>query len=175
MTLKYRKYDLPDGGVYLAGIDKKGNICTHSLYYRANPKTEKHSEGFGGSILTFDLEDGSDIKLQGPWNSNSDHFFQSTGVDVRRNIPTVVWLTQKRDVLSSRDVEESDVLYREDEPVFGSFYRELRVAEKYFEDHPEVEKLCITRWSSGGGSGSCTNRERLKEEIKYWKSIGEIV
>ena len=40
------------------------------------------SEGFGGATLSFDLIDGSVLKLKGPWKASAKKMLRATGVDI---------------------------------------------------------------------------------------------
>jgi len=171
----FRKYDLDEGGIYLAGINDEGEICAEALYSRSDPEMVKYSDGFGGRTLTFNLEDGSEIEVQGPWHSNADSFFYSTGIDLRDKHWTAVLLTGE-DIWNKGELPEEEILYKEDSPRLGTYHRGLRIAEKYFRDHPEEDLVCLNHYTSGGASISCFSEwEHIRDQIDYWERIGEIV
>jgi len=58
-------------------------------YVTGNPKEiyvdtgDPESQGFGGAICMFTLEDGTKEQVKGPWHSNSEALFKDTGLDLR--------------------------------------------------------------------------------------------
>lgn len=57
------------------------------------------SQGFGGRRMVFNLTDQNRaVTLQGPWHSNSDAFYENTGVDIRHlhYVQLVVGLSRER-------------------------------------------------------------------------------
>lgn len=118
------------------------------VYARA--RDDKLSNGFGGAILRFPLEDGSVVEVQGPWHGNAGHLFRDTGYDARDKYYTqlIVGLNRHDDLYSVRDV-----IYWEKEKVLGTFER-----------HEAIVKALANRlqrtvyyWSSSesGGCGGC--------------------
>jgi hypothetical protein len=78
--------------IYTKVVDKGGRAWLYPVDV-PNPADHIHvtnssnwdeaGEGYGGSTLTFVLEDGELFKLRGGWHSNSSSFFSATGVDIR--------------------------------------------------------------------------------------------
>jgi hypothetical protein len=56
---------------------------------------DSNSQGYGGSTLTFALEDGSRLDLKGPWHCNSHDLFLDTGLDIRDRHATRVVIAEK--------------------------------------------------------------------------------
>lgn len=180
-----------DDGIWLIGINEKGIECTDDLWYRANPEVQKYSRGLGGSPKSFMLTSGEKVTLQGPWNGNSQSLYEQTGIDLRHKEPSIVVLT-KDDTLSgiqSRElvksirtgvkyeplIDKNDILYADEEVVFGKWHRVLRVAEEYFDSHPEAENICVNDFGWSGSMSACYTRERLQQEILHWRKLGHLI
>jgi hypothetical protein len=145
---RYKRYEDKEGCVWLVAIqeDAACNIYWH------NPR-DKDSQGFAGRTLHFPLEDGSVYEAKGPWHTNSDAFFQKTGIDIRDKHRTFVVL--------SKDIQYQpggycrpimvDVVYKDEAPTIGHFdrYKEL------IKLHPEAK--CYHSQSSGGSSTGWIN------------------
>ena len=84
----------------------------------ARKKDDAKSEGFGGSTLEFLLEDGSMIKLQGPWHSNSVSLYHDTGIDLNDKHKTFGLVA-----LNRKGNKYKDILFIDSEPVIGIFDR----------------------------------------------------
>lgn len=87
------------------------------------------SQGFGGAWIEFKIEDGLTIKLQGPWHTNADDLFKETGYDIRDKYLTFVVISKDSKLIDYNDVM-IDVLYIDDKPQIGHFYRGREIAEK---------------------------------------------
>lgn len=70
--------------------------ASHIYVEDLKPPADKRWAGFGGSTLTFRLEDGSEVKLTAPWHSNADALFEDTGCDVREMHRTFVVVARGR-------------------------------------------------------------------------------
>ena len=81
--------------------------------------------GSFGQRLSFQLEDGTEEVLIGPWHSNSESLFNDTGIDIRNKHVTLVVVSQSRG-LNTCD----DVVYIDDAPVVGEFDRGKEIAQR---------------------------------------------
>ena len=75
--------------------------------------------------MTFELEDGSNIELTGPWHSNADSLFADTGVDIRDKYSTFVVIG--KDMTFNPDIMV-DVVYKDEKPMIGDFHRGVKLA-----------------------------------------------
>jgi len=131
---------------------------------------EKNSQGFGGRTLTFKLTpdqlvENGEIKLKGPWHSNSEALFEDTGVDLRDTHVTFVVVSKGREHLDMGEcgwykTVMTDVLYIDDEPTSGSFRRGDEIAKKYANDLGEPVFL-----HSQSNGGSSTGQVKPDEEV----------
>lgn len=128
---------------------------------------DPRSQGFGGSWLTFNLEDGSEYKCKGPWHSNSDALYADTGVDLRDKHFTQVYVSR------GMEYEENDwyspvlldVFYKEDEPILGAYDRYLTVVADVLNRCGE-ERVFYRMESEGGACSGTYDRESLAKRLK---------
>lgn len=110
---------------------------------------DPHSQGYGGSILTFPLEDGTTYSVRGPWHSNSEALYEDTGVDLRHTHRTYgcVALNLRYD---NRGIGIFEGLIHVDrEPTIGSFDRITDIAQAEADRHNHPIAACSI--SHGGG------------------------
>ena len=87
------------------------------------------SDGFGGRWMEFELENGSKIKLQGPWHTNSDSLYKSTGYDIRDKHLTFVVISKGLETKGYSQIMK-DIVYMDKEPQVGNFNRGEGIANK---------------------------------------------
>ena len=145
------------------------------IYY--DPRDE-HSQGFGGAVLTFKLTDGTEVKVKGPWHSNSSALYTSTGIDLRNKHKTWGLVALQREYRplpknvsgNSSYYRFVDVLHLDTEPVVGAFNRIREIAQVAAN---EMDQPVFYYSESRGGSscGPCIpsgwSRER---ETEWWKA-----
>lgn len=129
------------------------------------------SDGFGGSTLTFQLVDGSEVKLKGPWHSNSRALLADTGIDLRNSHRTFVVIGEGRsyesnpnNLYSSKTVIEN-VFYKDDEPIIGSFDRGRQMAQE-IADEKGIRVFCYSRTNGGSSCGPVYPSSWSKEDIQ---------
>jgi len=95
---KYKKLIGKSGRIWLVAIqDNPADNIYVSAASAENQPGYKGFRGFAGRTLTFELEDGDILELQGPWATNSDALFKDTGYDIRDKYLTfgVIGLSRK--------------------------------------------------------------------------------
>lgn len=123
----------------------------------------KNSQGFAGRILVFKLEDGSTLKLQGPWHSNSAALFADTNYDVRDKYLTfgVIGLGRSYgNAVGLNPVTITDVLYKDEYWTLGTFDRIEALAQVAAN---EVGKTVVYFVKSKGGTASGFTKPETKE------------
>jgi hypothetical protein len=113
-------------------------------------KDGKHSEGYAGRTLEFTLEDGSVDKVQGPWASNADALFRTTGIDLRDKHLTSVIVAKGRKADFRNGDEYLDVMYY-GVGMIGKWDRGEKIAQDYA-NHLKIPVYLYIR--SDGGSSS---------------------
>lgn len=141
---KYHKYLGKNGRTYLVADQPDAGA---NVYVEGGP----NSDGFGGRTLTFQLVDGGQVKLKGPWHTNSGDLFANTGVDVRDKHYTFVVISRRRESGEHYESVMVDVLYKDDEPQLGSFHRGDELARQWAR---EIGAPVFLYSASSGGS-SC--------------------
>ena len=101
--------------------------------------------GFGGQTLTFELESGEKIELQGPWHSNSTALYTATGYDVRDKHKTFGVVARK-----CEDGWLRDVIYQDGNWEIGVFNRVEMIAQQLANDCGHT--LQVYSESQGGSS-----------------------
>lgn len=149
---KYHKYLGKSGKTWLVADQPNAGA---NIYVSANPEELKPGyrgfQGFGGSTLTFPLVNGGEIKLQGPWHSNSGALYEDTGIDVRDKHYTFVVVSRRRESGGHYEMIMADVIYRDDAPVLGPFNRGDAIAEELLKT-TGADSLCLYSESEGGSS-----------------------
>jgi len=152
----YRKHIGRSGNIWL---EKVGKFAADNIYVSGDP----NSKGFGGSLLSFQLDDGSTIDLKGPWHSNANDMFKDTEVDLRNTYSSRVIISKSmiyEDVYMSGKVFK-DVLYLEEEFTEGSFDRAETRAKAQKMANELGQTLYYFKESGGGSVG-----EYIKPETK---------
>ena len=125
--------------------------------------------GFGGSKLTFTLEDGSTFEWAGPWASNTGALFSRTGVDLRNWHITwgVIAKTAESGLMEAPDGHTYtmdkfiDIVHIDKEPVKGNYDRIQQLAYKMALE--SNERLIFWQYAKGG---SCRGHA-IPEDLKY--------
>ena len=150
--------EVAQSNLYKIALGKTGRIWLYStadnIYVQGGP----NSEGFGGALLEFKLENGCDsVKLKGAWHTESTSLFVDTGVDIRDQNLTIGVIGRKRGYDNGRAVIE-DIIWFDKEPVYGTFDRVDKLADKL--SHERKEVLYYHKQSMGG---SCCGPVNYKE------------
>jgi len=141
----FKKVEAPDGDCYYIAVQPNS---ADNIYVKI--KNVKNSQGFGGGMLDFLLEDGTTDKVQGPWHTNAGDLFHSTGVDIQDKYLTrgIVALKHQYGEMCSGIYD--DVIHFDEEPAIGTFHRIRDIAQDYAN-----KNYCIVYYavkSAGGGS-----------------------
>ncbi len=146
MKRKYRRADGKDGRIWLYAVQE--NSGDNVYVWADDPK----SDGFGGRMLTFSLEDGEELNLRAPWQSNTDALFRETGVDLRDKHRTfgVVSLDRGSTGSPRYDTVMLGVIWRDEAPVVGAFDRVKLLAQKMADEMGR--RLFYYARSQGGSS-----------------------
>lgn len=139
---RYKKVEDKEGNIWLYAIQE---AAAENVYFH-NPRDTK-SEGFGGSTLSFALEDGSTYQAKGPWHSSADGLFKATGIDLRNTHRTFVVLAMEREYTDTLGTILRGVVYKDEKPMLGSFYRYKDLIKQY----PQAKFY----YSSSHGGSSC--------------------
>lgn len=158
---KYHPY-VDDGGKLWLVADQPN--MADNIYVEGEPGRPSDM-GFGGSMLTFPLVTyptdmlssdarigpALEVKLKGPWHTNSESFFGATGVDIRDTCWTRVVVSKgKLYDFKEHKTNYLDVQHYEEVMVLGTFKRGDRIAQKIAEGTGKGVFLYIE--SSGGSS-----------------------
>jgi hypothetical protein len=124
------------------------------------------SEGFGGSTLTFTLEDGTTYSAKGPWHSGASALYTHTGVDLRDKHLTRVFVAE--DMKYENGNYYSPVLYNvyyaDESPVLGRFDRYLDILDRLFRETGLSQLFCHNE-SEGGSSSGLYTPDRVTEQL----------
>jgi len=63
-----------------------------TFYYNGNPMSvwvDGDGEGMGGRTVTYEMLNGDEEEVKGPWNANADLLLKETGVDLTENFFSV--------------------------------------------------------------------------------------
>jgi hypothetical protein len=141
---KYHKYIGNGGRIWLVADQEN---AAANIYVEGGP----NSDGFGGATLTFPLVDGSEIKLKGPWHTNSGALYEATGVDVRDKHYTFVVISRRRESGEHYEMIMADVLYKDETPMLGPFDRGKSIARGLLES-TGLNSVALYSQSEGGSS-----------------------
>lgn len=110
---------------------------------------DPHSQGYGGGILDFPLEDGTVYSVKGPWHSNSEALYEDTGVDLRDTHRTYGCVALEVRYDQTGNGIFTKLIHVDREPVVGSYDRinDIAQMEANRRNHPIA--MCLI--SSGGG------------------------
>lgn len=153
---KYHKYIGKSGRIWLAADQED---AAANVYVEGGP----NSDGFAGRTLTFQLTDSSEIKLKGPWHTNSQALFEDTGVDVRDKYYTYIVISKDRKYGEHYESIMVDVLYRDEAPQLGSFHRGDVLAREWAREIG-VPVYC---YSQSKGGSSCGQVK--PDAVFYWE------
>lgn len=153
---RYHKYFGKNGRTYLVADQPDAGA---NVYVSGGP----NSDGFGGRTLTFPLVEGGEIKLKGPWHTNSGDLFANTGVDVRDRHYTFVVISRGRESGEHYESIMTDVLYVDNEPQLGSFHRGDSLARQWAQ-HLGVP---VYLYSQSSGGSSCGQVK--PDAVFYWE------
>lgn len=148
----YKKLIGKSGRIWLIAVQDNP---ADNIYVSANSAENKPGyrgfRGFAGRTLTFELEDGTTLDLQGPWATNSDALFNDTNYDVRDKYLTFGVIGLGRKYEHGMGVTITDVLYRDKDWVIGEFNRVEKIAQKIAN---ELGKT-VMKFSKSRGGSSC--------------------
>lgn len=153
---RYHKYIGKSGKIWLVADQED---AAANVYVEGGP----NSDGFAGRTLTFPLVDGSEIKLKGPWHTNSDSLFQDTGVDVRNRVYTFVVIGRRVEYGEHYETICADVIFKDDEPQLGSFHRGDELGRQFARQ--EGKPVYVVRQSKGGGCYGFVK----PDDVFYWE------
>jgi hypothetical protein len=119
------------------------------------------SQGFAGRWMDFETVDGEVVSLQGPWHSNSEALYAATGYDTRNQYRTFVVVAKERCYSGGQDYFKG-ILYMDDDPTLGSFYRYKEIAQRIADERGETVYYYVT---SRDGSSSAPVQP-TKEDTK---------
>lgn len=117
------------------------------VHFVPTPEDQKSSQGYGGSTLTFKLEDGGELRVRGPWHGNAGSLFSDTGVDVRDLHYTRCAIG--RSASKGQWMTADELLYIDGAAVLGQFERGETLARQIANLRNEPVYLVVA--SSGGG------------------------
>jgi hypothetical protein len=148
---KYKKIVGKTGVWYVSIQENEGD----NIYYSKN--NGKYSDGFGGSTLSFELEDGTVDHVQGPWHSNSGGLLLDTGYDathkhLTRGIVALDLLPVKGDFWKT---QHEQVLHFDEEPVIGDYSRIEIMAQDFANKLGKPVYYAVV--STGGGHSGWKN------------------
>jgi hypothetical protein len=147
----YKRYEGTSGRTWIVGnCEEAGQHIYVSADTKENAPGYRGFRGFGGSTLSFNLEDGEIVQLQGPWHSNSEALYSDTGIDVRDKFYTWGCVSEERE-WKNHDTIMKGVIYKDDSPVLGDYYRVTRIAM----DIAKKLNKTIYCYSESAGGSSC--------------------
>lgn len=142
---KYRKLEGKSGRTWLVPIERFAGDNVHV-------SGRKESQGYGGSTLTFTLEDGSTIDLKGPWHSNAGNLYEDTGLDIRDKHATRVFIAEAIEYVEGDYYPMlSGILHEDLDFQEGSFDRGTDIAKDFAN---KLNKPVYYYVQTGGGSHS---------------------
>lgn len=163
MESVFDRYEAPHRPGYFwfvkSGIPNKAEY----IFY-GSPHTT-YSEGMGGRVIPFRCTDGQTINIQGPWWSNSDSFYGSTGIDIRNTNYTFVVVARSVDRIDRLETL-IDVVYKDDEPTIGPFDRWKTILSSVFQVLND-DQLVVYVKSAGGSSLGYYKRDDVILHDKY--------
>jgi hypothetical protein len=138
------------------------------LHFAPTSTDQAKSEGYGGATLSFKLDNGSEIKVRGPWHGNSKSLWSDTGIDVRDlhytrvaiGLTRVGW-PECRDVVGGLE----EALHIDATAVLGDFDRHKALAQQLANLY--AKQVYVIAASSGGGQGS-----HVKPNMSYYACAG---
>lgn len=122
-----------------------------NVYVEGGP----NSDGFAGRTIEFLIEDGTRIKLRGPWKSNSDDLFKDTGYDIRNKHLTIGICALECEFDYRKGNLYKGVLHKDSDWVIGEYERINKIAQALADKHGKPIYRAY-RSQGGGYSGMCT-------------------
>jgi len=151
----YKVFKGKSGRRWLVAIqpNEGDNVYAESL--------DPNSDGFAGRTLTFKMEDGTELKLQGPWHSNADSLFTDTGYDCRdKHAIRGVISTGRENTEQPYVYKYTGILHYDKEIVIGTFDRIDQLAQEYAD---KLNTMVYFAYKSNG-CGCSGSREPKKKE-----------
>lgn len=148
----WKKVETETGLVWLYPVNVPNPGDFIHVWNPAENRNRPSFQGYGGSTLTFELEDGTMFKCIGPWHSNSEALERSTGINLRDKHMTFVVISHER--TSEKGTYRSvmkDVIYMDTEPTIGAFERGKEMAQTLAN---ELDKEVYLYSKSSGGSSN---------------------
>ena len=139
----YKEYFGKSGRIWLVAVQDNP---ADNIYVEGGP----NSDGFGGATLTFKLEDGREVRLKGPWHSNSNALFEDTGMDIRNQHETEGAIGTDREYIENRLIIKN-CLYVDKGAVVGEFDRLGKLAQAFADDM----RIPVVCYSASRGGSSC--------------------
>jgi hypothetical protein len=156
---KYYKYTGKSGNIWLVS-DQLNNadqiLVTNNPENTTNPN--QGFEGFGGAVMKIPLVGGGIFELHGGWHTNSDAFYQDTGIDIRNRHYTRVIVAKNRRWEHGQEIY-IDVLYYEDEYRLGHFDRNKKIAQDIANELGQTV-VCYSESTGGSSSGGVKPSEQ---------------
>jgi hypothetical protein len=149
-SCKYKKIHGKSGVWYVGIQPNEGD----NIYFTKN--NGKYSDGFAGSVISFQLEDGSVEEVQSPWHSNSKSLLSDTGYDTTQKHYTLGIIaldSNPSEIFMGTRHEE--VLHFDEEPIIGDFSRIEIMAQDFA--NKLGKPVYAARISTGGGSAGWIN------------------
>jgi hypothetical protein len=124
----------------------------------------ENSDGFGGRLIRFTLEDGSELALVGPWHSNSGGLYDDTGYDCRDKHYIKGIIAEERENFIDGFIYENTygkILHEDADFVLGTFNRITDMAQDYAN---KLGKRIWYAYKSMGGGCSGSREPQTTEE-----------
>lgn len=144
--------------VYRKVVDAKGKVWLYPVNSESpaeqvhfHDPLDKRSQGYGGSTLHFELEDGTTYAAAGPWHSAASSMFDATGIDIRNTHWTYGCVAKHREY-KGHVAHFKGVLHADEKPVLGSFDR-LKLIAQAHADRLKVPVACYSESKGGSSSG----------------------
>lgn len=124
-TCKYRTLKGKSGKSWFFKI---GKFAAHRIYVEGGP----NSEGMGGALCSFELEDGTTVQTKGPWMTTAENLFNDTGFDLRDKYATRITMARQVDYPKNHYYgmpNMIDVVHHEEDFIEGTFHRPNELAQ----------------------------------------------
>ena len=105
-----------------------------NYYYNANPFSvwvDADGLGMSGRTVTYELLEGGEDVVKGPWNTNAKDLLQQTGVDLTKNFFSFGVVINTEDAEKFRDGKDVEIVFGDDDWTKGEYDGAvLRMREK---------------------------------------------
>lgn len=122
------------------------------------------SKGMAGRTLTFRLENGETVDLQGPWKTGADGLYKDTGFDARETYTSQGIIA--RHIVHGVDLRRPDfyvgVLHHDEAARIGAFDRIEKMAQRFANEIGEPVHFAVV--THGGGHAGKTEPETQKDQ-----------